>query len=131
MSMPKNKNWIDSFRTKCRENVYVLKVSIIEEKKEVKNIREVVDCPKGEVGVWYANNLLCRLANEALTGMEYDKILWRECPDRVFWNSDEEYKYLKPKYRPDSDKDYAYMKSKDRRNYVVAEMKWYQQLPEE
>lgn len=129
--MSKTENWMESFRTQSKGNVYVLKVSIFEEKKEIKNIREVVDCPKGEVGVWYANNLLCRLANEALIGMEYDKILWRECPDMVYWNSDKDYRYLKAGLQCNSDKDYAYMKSKDRRNYVVAEMKWYRELPEE
>lgn len=106
---------MDSFRTKNRENVYVLEVRIIEEGKEVKNIREVVDCPKGEVGVWYVNNLLCRFANEALKGTEIEKFSWRE-----YHRSSRE-----------SDKDYAYTKAKDVQNYVIAGMKWHQQLPEE
>lgn len=126
-----NKNWMDSFRTQSRENVYVLKVIIMEEEKEIKNIREVVDCPKGEAGVWYANNLLCRLANEALKGMGFDEISWREFPDTLYDFKDRDYAYLITEEQLDPDKDYAYMKSKDKRNFVLAEMKWYQQLSEE
>lgn len=130
--MLKKENWMDSFRTQSRENVYVLKVSIIKEKREEKNIREVVDCPKGEVGAWYANNLLCRLANEALMGTELEKISWRERRYvDVSAESDEDFACLRMESRRNSDKDYAYMKSKDQRNYAIAEMKWYQQLPEE
>lgn len=113
--MSKIENWIDSFRTQNRENVYVLTVSIIQEEKEVKTIREVVDCLKGEVGMCYANNLLCRLSNEVLKDTEFEKLPWRE----------------HRKMPHESDKDYAYIKTKDRQNYAMAEMKWYQQLPEE
>lgn len=113
--MTNNENWMDAFRTKNRENVYVLKVTLIEDGKEVKNISEVVDCPKGEVGVWYANNLLCRLANEILRGTKIEKCQWGQ------YHS----------ISHEADTDYIYKKIKDSQNEAMAEMKWYEQLPEE
>lgn len=113
--MTEMENWMDSFRTQERENVYVLTVTVIEEEKKVQTVKEVVDCPRGEVGAWYANNLLFRLANETIKGTEFEKVLWKEhwAMTRV------------------SDKDYAYIKTIGGRKRVTAEMKWYQQLPEE
>lgn len=113
--MSKKENWIDSFRTQSRENVYVLTVSVVVKEKEIVSVREIVDGLKGDVGVCYANNLLCRLANEHIKGTDFEKILWRE------------YRTMKP----ETDKDFAYIKTKDQQNHVVAGMKWYQQLPED
>lgn len=113
--MFETENWMDSFRTQKRENVYVLTVEIIEEENGKQVVKEVVDCPEGEVGAWYANNLLFRLANEALRGTEFERILWKE---RRAMNRA-------------SSKDYAYTKTAALRKHVIADMKWYQQLPEE
>lgn len=113
--MFETENWMDTFRTQKRENVYVLTVKITEKENVKQVVKEVVDCPAGEVGAWYANNLLFRLANEALRGTEFERILWRE--RRVIKRA--------------SSKDYAYEKKADAGKYVIADMKWYQQLPEE
>lgn len=113
--MTEMENWMDSFRTQERENVYVLTVTMIEEENKVQAVKEVVDCPEGEVGAWYANNLLFRLANETLKGTEFERVLWKE----------------RRALTRESDKDYAYIKTIGARKRVTAEMKWYQQLPEE
>lgn len=106
--MEKNKKWMDTFRTKSKENIYVLKVRVIEEGVKVKDIVEVVDCPGGEVGVWYAHNLLCRLANEVAKGSKMEKIPWREVRNIAGGVS-----YF-----------YVYKKVKDSENNVYAEIEW-------
>lgn len=112
--MAEIKNWMDAFRTQRRENVYVLKVTITEENRRVQIVKEIVDCPKGEVGSWYANNLLFRLANEILKGTELETAAWED----------------KLAFYSESDKDYAYTKMKGLCKRAVAEMKWYQELPQ-
>lgn len=106
--MAKKESWMDSFRAKNGGDVYVLQVSIVEKGKEVKNIREVVDCPRGEVGVWYAGNLLCRLANEAVRGTKMETYPWRESR----------------RLSGGASKYYQYRKLKDSDNYAKAEMEW-------
>ncbi|MCM1044219.1 MAG: hypothetical protein NC417_01805 [Candidatus Gastranaerophilales bacterium] len=113
--MSETENWMDSFRTQKRENVYVLTVTIIEQNKKEQIVKEVVDCPRGEAGAWYAGNLLFRLANEKLRGTEFETIAWED--SRMFDH--------------ESDKDYAYVKMKGLQKRVIAEMKWYQELPKE
>ncbi len=110
--MAGNENWMDAFRAKNGGNVYVLQVSIMEEGKEVKYIKEVVDCPKGEAGVWYAGNLLCRLANEAVKGTKLETHPWREFHT---WKECH-------KFAGGSSKNYLYKKVKDPVNYAKAEM---------
>lgn len=106
--MADNKNWLDAFRTQNTKNVYVLRVRIVEEGIEVKNIEEVVDCPKGEAGVWYAGNLLCRLANEAVRGTKLETYPWRESH----------------RLGGGEGRDYLYKKVKNPENYARAEMEW-------
>lgn len=111
--MSETKNWMDSFRTQKKENVYVLTVTISEEDKKKQVVKEVVDCLKGEVGARYANNLLFRLANETLKGTEFETAAWE---DRMAFSRE-------------SDKDYAYIKMKGLKKRAIAEMKWYRKLP--
>ena len=106
--MAGNKNWMDDFRAKNGGDVWVLQVSVVEKGKEAKCVREEVDCLKGEAGVWYANNLLCRLANEALKGTKLETCPWRES------------RRLGVK----ASKNYLYRKAKDSENYAQAEMTW-------
>lgn len=112
--MTKKENWIESFRTQSRENVYVLTLRVVVKGTTIVDVREVVDGLKGEVGVRYANNLLCRLANERLKDTDLEKVFWRE------------HRGLGPK----PDLDFSYVKIKNEENYAKAGMKWYQQLPE-
>ncbi|MCM1047163.1 MAG: hypothetical protein NC433_01900 [Clostridiales bacterium] len=113
--MTETANWIEAFRTQKKEDVYVLTVTITDEDKKEEVIKEVVDCPKGEVGAWYGNNLLFRLANEKLKDTELETIEWE---DRLILNRT-------------SDKDYSYMKMKGLKKRVLAEIKYYQELPKE
>ncbi len=108
--MAENESWMEPFRAKEWKNVWVLHVSIMEEGQPVKCIREVVDCLRGEAGVWYARNLLCRLANEAVRGTKLETCPWREA--RMLGGG--------------AGKAYLYRKVKDPENYARAEMEWYE-----
>ncbi len=102
-----NENWMAAFRARNLGDVYNLQVSVVENDKTVKHIKELVDCPKGEVGTWYAHNLLCRLANEAIKGTKLEAYPWRE---------------VRRMGVAGAGKNYLYRKVKDSENYVKAEM---------
>ena len=76
--MADNNNWIEQFRSQSRLNVYVLTVSIVECGIDMLEVQEVIDCPKGELGVRYAHNILSRLSNEILTGTDFEEMPWEK-----------------------------------------------------
>lgn len=92
--MVKYNNWFEPFRSQKKENVYILTVSITEEHEEIQKVQEVIDCLDGELGIRYAHNLLCRLADEILAGTEYEETAW-EISHGIRRGTDRSYEYIK------------------------------------
>ena len=111
--MADNNNWIEPFRTQSRLNVYVLTVSIVECGIDMLEVREVIDCPKGELGVRYAHNILSRLSNEILMGTDFEKMPWERFNEPF----------------PNSIWDFQYVKWQDDKNRVKASMEWFEKMP--
>lgn len=110
--MSENNNWFEQFRSQSRENIYVLKVRAFEEDNEIRNKTEIIDCPKGEAGVLYANNLLCRFANEILMDTDLEGIPWEIYRRKMY----------------DTEKNFKYIKRKGNKDYAVAELIWLDKL---
>lgn len=110
-----NNNWIEPFRSQSRLNVCVLTVRIVECGIDMLKVREVIDCPKGELGVRYAHNILSRLSNEILAGTDFEEMPWERINEMF----------------PNSIWDFKYIKRQDDKNRAVAQMEWFEKLPED
>ena len=108
-------NWIETFRSHSRLNVYVLTVRIVECGVDMIEVQEVIDCPKGELGVRYAHNILSRLSNEILAGTDFEEMPWERCNELL----------------PHSVWDFKYIKRQDDKSRAVASMEWFEKLPED
>ena len=110
--MSENNKWLEQFRSQSRENIYVIKVSVFEEDNEIRNEMEIIDCPKGEAGALYANNLLCRFANEILLDTDLEAIPWEICRRKIY----------------SAERNFKYIKRKGNKDYAIAELIWLDEL---
>lgn len=113
--MADNNNWIEQFRSQSRLNVYVLSIRIVECGIDMLEVQEVIDCPKGELGVRYAHNILSRLSNEIIAGTDFEEMPWERF-NELF---------------PNSIRDFKYIKRQDDKNRAVAQMEWFEKLPDD
>lgn len=93
--MVKNSDFMEPFLAKRNKEVYELKIVVMEKYRKVLEVTKVVDAYPGEIGKRYASNLLLRMGNSAVFGMELEKIPWEESKNPETWEMDEDFAYIK------------------------------------
>lgn len=76
--MVEEKDIMEPYLTKRNKAVYELSLVLIQNNEKVLEYSKEIDAYEGEVGIRYASNLLFRLGNSAVFGLELEKIPWKE-----------------------------------------------------
>ena len=104
--------FMESFLEKENKEVYELSIVVMQQYRKVAEVTKVVDAYPGELGKRYASNLLLRMGNSAVEGMDLEKVSWEQSRDLQTWEMDE---------------DFAYMKSTENgADYILARAIWLQ-----
>lgn len=76
--MVEDKDIMEPFLARRNEAIYELSLVLIMDDEKVLDYSKEIDAYEGEVGMRYASNLLFRLGNSAIFGLELEKIPWKE-----------------------------------------------------